>query len=76
MATKKPKTRRKGTRRTSDRVARISGQVLQRIKGLPAKTELTTNDWEQPLAWVTVGEARAMAASLLNQDEHAGRRGK
>ena len=61
-------------KQTSDRVSRIAARVLQRLNGLPAKMELASGDWESPLSWVTVGEARALAASCLSQDEHRGKR--
>jgi hypothetical protein len=71
MTTKK-KTRAR--RETSDRVSRIAAQVMQRLKGLPAKMELASNDWESPLSWVTVGEVRALAGSALSQDQTPGKR--
>jgi len=75
MTTKKPKKRR-AKKQTGDRVSRIAAKVMQRLARLPAKLELGSGDWDLPLAWITVGEARALAASALSQDEVRGPRGK
>jgi hypothetical protein len=58
-----------GTRRTSDRVAKLAGKVLRVFHG--DETTFTLGSEK-----VTAGDVRSLAASCLNQDERRGVRGK
>jgi hypothetical protein len=63
MATKKPKKKRKGTRRTGDRVATIAGKWLANMRGVRGGVVV-----------IRASELRALCTSCLVQDEVKGPR--